>query len=283
MNQIQLQTEQIKKICIIANHTCLKRDYSDFVDSCDLVIRINKMDNLNSKLTGLRTDMVVIGCWKGYLNYSDAERNVDVLRKVPAVVFLPECIALSEWYCKYESIYNYTFIPVEIHQNTIRFTTTGKAIVFAHQLYSEAQIYLLGDTDVKTRTNGSWYHLSSEEDKEIGAMIETCIVIPILEESNNQDKYIYSKPILGDKEISYEKSMLWFNPKKIKHEIIKCSHPIWQDDVRITDKAACRKNRYDTASIEFYDGKSIILNWDRWDWERYVLDRNGIFQLDENG
>lgn len=47
-----------KRICIVSNKRNLKRNYSAFVDSCDKIMRVNKMDNLNSGLAGTRTDIL---------------------------------------------------------------------------------------------------------------------------------------------------------------------------------------------------------------------------------
>lgn len=76
------------KICVIANKQDLKENYSKFIDSCDKVVRINKMDNLSSGLTGTKTDIVFTVTGRDYFRYTRKFRNVDTLRKAK-VIFLP--------------------------------------------------------------------------------------------------------------------------------------------------------------------------------------------------
>lgn len=171
-------------ICIVSNKRDFEQDYSAFVDSCDVVIRISKMDNIDSGCTGSKTDMVLVSVWDGYLNHSREDRHMDLLKKVETIYFNNEEIKASEEFAEEEGLTNCSFMPQQVHDDTWCFTTTGKAIYLARHLFPDAQLYYLGDIDSMVRTGNSPKHKKSyeKEDGFIRGLVSEGVLIPLLDE-----------------------------------------------------------------------------------------------------
>jgi len=59
------------RVCIVSNKCDFKRDFSKFVDSCDVVFRVSKMESHSTRMTGTKCDYAVIMFFNWYLSYSD--------------------------------------------------------------------------------------------------------------------------------------------------------------------------------------------------------------------
>lgn len=166
------------KICLISNKPDLKENYSDFIDSCDKVVRINKMDNLHSGLTGAKTDIVFTVTCRDYFRYSRKFRNVDVLRKAE-VFFTPQTEFVIKQYVARECIKNWHILKSD--PRTDRWTTTSTALYHLTILYPDEKIYFLGDTQRMKRSPGILYHNKPKiEEAFFSDLIEKKILIPIL-------------------------------------------------------------------------------------------------------
>ena len=49
-----------RKVCVVSNDLYLEKSYSEFVDACDIVIRVNSCANLPTGIVGSRTDIIVV-------------------------------------------------------------------------------------------------------------------------------------------------------------------------------------------------------------------------------
>lgn len=276
---LHLLPRRVRSVCIIANRPWFSRDYSEFIDSCDVVIRVSKMDNLDTQLSGSRTDITVVSCWQMYLSFSRTQRHTDVLRKVPHVFFLPDSVQLSEQHCRAEKMANWSFLPPEVQSHTHRFTTTGKAVALAEWLYPDAQFYFLGDTSAAIRTGGSTWHTHSGDDRYLTMLRQSGKLIPILEDAYPEAECRFSRPVSREKQLAVDKQRLWFAPREIPHTVLEVQHKAWRDSLRFTDDAACRVHSHDTASVLAYDGTSLSLKWDNWGIEHFSRNEEGIFEL----
>lgn len=276
---LHLLPRRVRRVCIISNRPWFTRDYSDFVDSCDVVIRISKMDNLDTQLTGSRTDIAVVSCWQTYLSFSREQRHTDVLRQVPHVFFLQDSIRLTEQHCLSERMENWSFLPPEVHAHTYRFTTTGKAIALADWLYPDAQLYFLGDTSSAIRTGGMTWHTDSGDDRYLAMLIQSGKLIHMMEEERSELECQFSHPLSSEKQSIVEKLMLWFAPDDVQHTELMLKHNEWSDPLRLTNDSACRTHCHDTASVLAYDGFSLTLKWDRWGIETFNLNAEGVYEL----
>ena len=59
-NVADLLDSSKRKVCVVSNDLYLERSYSESVDACDIVIRVNSCANLPTGIVGSRTDVVVI-------------------------------------------------------------------------------------------------------------------------------------------------------------------------------------------------------------------------------
>lgn len=165
------------KICVIANKRDLKENYSKFIDSCDKVVRINKMDNLSSGLTGTKTDIVFTVTGRDYFRYTRKFRNVDTLRKAK-VIFCPQDEYIVRQYVSRECIKDWEILKGD--SETERWMTTSKAVHYLINAYPNKNIYFLGDIERRKRTTSVWHNKPHKEDIFFDRLINKGILIPIL-------------------------------------------------------------------------------------------------------
>lgn len=150
-----------RKIAVVANGP-VTRNYSEFIDSCDLVFRVNKMEEMASGRLGTKTDVAVVSLYgSGYSYFSE---HPDKLRDITVVYFNQENRRITENFCERHHIPQ-RFLPPQVDCSTSNFTTLGKAVLLAKFLHPDATIFLIGDRDVATRTHHSGKHLMSSENK----------------------------------------------------------------------------------------------------------------------
>lgn len=261
-----------KRICIVSNKRNLTRDYSAFVDSCDKVMRVSKMDNLNSGLAGKRTDMVLVSCFPGYLAFSPKERHMEVLRGVPEIYFNNEELGWANELACSEGLENWKFLPGEVHRSTGNFTTLSKALCLADYLFPEAQLYYLGDTDMNLRAGGNPKHHAPTENAYMQSLIDSGRVIPILEDA--ADEFHYSSPV--SPVFSHSEGT---SPDRASMDTILISHPQWTDQFQMNEKRGCRLHRNDHATILQHDESKLVLKWDNWGTEEFFKMEEGKYRF----
>lgn len=168
------------KICIVSNRKSYVHDYSSFVDSCDIVIRVSKMDNLDSGFTGSKTDIAVVSVWDAYLRYSREARHMDHLKTVPKIYFNNEEKKLSEKFASSESLKNWEFLPQCVHDSTTNYTTLSKALCLADYLFPNDSLYYLGDIQAEFRAPETSKHPYEKENLYIQKLINRKRLIPIM-------------------------------------------------------------------------------------------------------
>lgn len=274
--------KNVRRICVVSNRPWFMRNYSAFVDSCDLVVRISKMENLDSGLSGSRTDMAVVSCWREYMNYSAKARKVDVLRSLPSIYFEPFDIPLTRRFCRSENLQNWAFIPQEPNKRSHHFSTFGKAVVLMNWLYPQAHIFCLGDMNVALRTGYCSKHVRSSEMECMRFFQDKGILTWILEDSLDSATGAFST---GISECMREQAMmrqLYFVPSSLAHRVVNVSHPKWKDSLRLTDSVACRVHGGDAARVLSFDGNSLCLKWERWGVETFSRVSDSQFVLSSN-
>lgn len=168
------------KICIVSNRKGFIHDYSAFADSCDIVIRISKMDNLDSGFTGSKTDITVVSVWDGYLRYSREKRHMDHLKTVPKIYFNNEEKDLSRKFAKSEGLENWEFLPQCVHDSTTNYTTLSKALCLADYLFPNDTLYYLGDIQAEVCAPRPSKHPYEKENLYIQKLIKRKRLIPIM-------------------------------------------------------------------------------------------------------
>lgn len=182
-----------KKVCIVSNRPWFSQDYSSFIDSCDEVIRCNRMCNLDTGRTGSKTTMALVAACVAHSRYSPQEQRVDVLRKLDRVYFVPNPTPgqeLSEQFCKKNNIPSRLFVPAEVWESHFAYSTFALAIALAEHLFPDAQLYCLGDLHALDRVP-EWadYHQKNGEDAYIQRMLREGRLICIDEENSDAREY----------------------------------------------------------------------------------------------
>lgn len=273
----QYLPKNVRRICIVSNRHWFARNYSDFVDSCDLVIRVSKMENLYTGLTGSRTDMAVVSCHDIYLNYSREYRKVDVLKTLPIIYFDPWSAELTKSYCKTEGLKNWTFIPSEADACAFNFTTFGKSIVLANWLYPQAHIFCLGDNSVAVRTDNSTKHVPSGETAYVQTLEKEGVLTWILEDSLESTTGVYSTSIPDADKEQIKAHQLYLVPDTIPHRTVTLEHTYWKDTLRIAGSVACRAGVYDAATVIKFNDDVVCLKWHQWGDETFVKQNDGSY------
>ena len=234
-------------------------------------MRINKMDNLNSGLEGTRTDILLISWFYGYLDFSPAQRHMDMLPEIPEIYFNNEELGRSNEFACREGLKNWKFMPGAVHRSTPNFTTLSKALCLADYLFPDVQLYYLGDTDMNLRAPGIPKHHAPVENAYIQSLIGHGRLIPILEDEAGD--FHYSSPILTESDSAESSSV-----GEGALQTITIRHPQWTDQFRIRGKRGCRLRRNDHAAILHHDEKKLVLQWDNWGREEFYEMEEGKYQ-----
>lgn len=168
------------RIAVVSNKQNLKINYSNTIDSCDKVIRVNKMDNLDSGLSGERTDIAVVSTSGNYFSYSPQQRHVDVLKKCEHVYFLG---GPNENYAKQIGLKNYSVFDHDLDYSSVRWTAVVKAVILATYLFPEAEILFLGDWKRVERCTSEWHNRARAEDFYFEVLREKGKLIPLIYEN----------------------------------------------------------------------------------------------------
>lgn len=275
----KLLPSPIRRVCVVSNRPYYARDYSAFVDSCDVVIRINKLESLVTELAGQKTDMAVVGCWHGYFYFSRAARHVDELLQVPRIFFDLESWELTHQFCESEGIHQWSFLPPYVESHSYCFSTFGKAVYLAHWLFPEAELFCLADPDVALRTGNSPKHIKSGETAFLSSLFDSDKLTCILEEDSALPQGRFSCELPAGKRDAMDKMRLFRAPATIPHSEVRIRHPRWSDSMRIVRNIACRTRRADFAKVLHFDDDSLSLEWEcsSWGVENFTKDDSGVF------
>lgn len=184
-------------ICVVSNKTNLKRDYSEFIDSCDLVIRSGKCCNINSGKAGSRIDIVFLPLFREYLQHTIERRHLKEIReRAKFILYEPFQQQAIENYCKQHGLDNITKIPfpyVATVKNKV--TSICKVVSFALFHFSNSTVYFLGDSIANVRTGRCYWHDLKQDTNFFNEQIKTKRLISILEDDKEDCDCIYSELI----------------------------------------------------------------------------------------
>lgn len=266
--------QSINTICIVSNRHTFKRNYSKFVDSCDMVVRVNRMENWNSGNTGERTDCAVITPNQVYFTFSPEARHHYELKDIPLIYFVYPHRLGAIRLIKEADLDNYDFTPDGIGLSTAHFSTYSIAVTMMHWLYPRAHIYCLADPEVKTRTGPSM-HVGSGEDEYMQRLKDKGVLSFILEENCSAVNGAYST-------MTEQDMITYFGVNKVEvvnQDNLTLVHPRWTDTNCTIDDGRLYKSKYkDSADIIYYDGKNMVLSWPKWSsMELFQLKEDGSF------
>lgn len=276
--------EKVNSVCVCSNKCNMKRDYSEFIDSCDVVVRINKFNNLQTKLVGTKIDLVVIFAYPEYFTYSSKRRNTDKLFEAKELYCIGKDMNyMLKWFELEPRLKGrIQYFPEELHVD--KFTTASLGIKLALQKFPDAQIYFFGDLDYKVRTNDYYYHQNSKENLFMDELVDSGKVIPILEEDQTESLSRFSKQVELGTRWTNDKDRLVFGSEAELDYRIPVVNPMWLgyiDRFRVFNGRFSREKNEDGGEVLEYDGNSITVRWDNWGIETYVKNENkkGFFFL----
>lgn len=157
----------IKKIAVISNKTDFKRNYSKTINSCDLVVRVNKMDGLYTGATGNKVDICVSGTWLRTLLHTPEERKDHILAQIPRVYFSADPVDQVSWREHRRQLnapYNHLAEYPAVYYNKVsNWTSFGRAVWLVTHLFPAAELLILCDLNVVCRSGNKSAHLISSE------------------------------------------------------------------------------------------------------------------------
>ena len=164
------------KVCIVTNRPDFQKDYSDFVDNCDVVVRINKLGNIDTGKTGKRIDLAVICASSYYFLFNKEQRHIQQLKTAKHIIFAIDKRANNIIKKEVGGGVLYSSLQKDDWPKTITgkwwySTFTITLLWLINEAFADQQkIYMLGDVDTKTRTDSKG-HVASGEDKILADLI----------------------------------------------------------------------------------------------------------------
>lgn len=139
------------KICLVANYEDTSDDHSPFIDSCDVIMRINRMTNLESGRAGFRTTHLFLDLWSEFfqgidefaIKYIKQNKNMELISwrgpNSPGVKKFKKLVEREDVLC----------INVNV-KNKNKYTTLAKGYLYLRSLYPKEVVYFIGDLYRKT-------------------------------------------------------------------------------------------------------------------------------------
>ena len=153
----------VSKVAVVSNKHRYKKNYSKFIDSCDIVVRVNRMENANTGSSGNRTDVLCLSNSQAYFVY---DKMTGCAAPVPDVPLVWTTLSEDEKVKPLLDIGMNGGVQVFIPGSNVDrcWTTYAAAIKSCMQSWSRCHVYAVGTFDVKTRTGDGWiYHKHSDE------------------------------------------------------------------------------------------------------------------------
>lgn len=154
-----------KNVAIVTNKDRFNRNYSKFIDSCDVVIRLNKLENVDTGTAGSITDIAIVRNSGAYFKYSEANRHLHKLRDIPLVWLChSDKGELNEELLRKTALNGGVLMYTAVTEKNAKYTTYAAAVQYALQSWSRCHIYGVGTFAIETRTTDGWcFHKESKE------------------------------------------------------------------------------------------------------------------------
>lgn len=162
-----------KTICVVSNKPEYTKDYSDLVNSADVVIRVNRMNSLENNQTGTKTDIACVWVNRTYITYNKEQRKVDVLKNCDKVYVVGSTADIN-WMIKEDGITPIAYPHALCSRTCVcphKFSGYAKTIALARHFYPNDKLYILGDADCVKATGFNDWCLWSDEDTYINTLV----------------------------------------------------------------------------------------------------------------
>lgn len=244
----------IKKIVLVQNQRCVRRNYSEFIESCDFVIRSGKLDNIDTGKTGKRTDIMFASTPPLWHNFSEQEKHLPEVNAA-ALIFMftnsggsiPDSI--HNWY------------PVDFSYTVYGYTLSATILKFVRRAFPDAHVYNFGAHGPLERTDvlsvGVTGHQNSDEHLFYEQLIKEGVLTDILEDDKSDEEAVYST------------NPEWYvhTPDKIKifYAIANGTTPygyIYPWMRRLVIAEYCTNGAQSAAVLRWDKGKKLAVQWE---------------------
>lgn len=160
-------------VCIVGNKVP-DEDVSVSVDSADIVVRISKMDYLDTGLVGSRTDRLYLEPNYVWQRYSGAIRRLPLLRVIPSIYIR------SSWWRRVGALLlgagivrvdQVQVIDPDVEAALPGCTTLAMAVYDVHRRMPDAHLLLAGADVGATRQQVFWGHVQGGEIQFLDSLI----------------------------------------------------------------------------------------------------------------
>ena len=196
------------KIVIVSNKPDLEEDYSDFVDSCDIVVRINKLDSITYGKTGTKTDIIFLAVWYEFYENQVAFKHINYMKN--SIIYMTAEEKLKHYIDLFKNKIN-PIQPVFIY-DYITSSTINHALYIIHKLYSGEKIYYIGDKSTYTRVGNGHKNTWFDSDYYFNRLEKEGILIPIINNDNYMEIWLDNGIYTGFYLIKNKKEII-FNKK----------------------------------------------------------------------
>lgn len=167
------------KIVLVSNKPDLQKDYTDFVNSCDVVVRINKLDSIKYNKTGNKTDIIIMRTWYGFYEHPEAFIYLDIMKNAK-MLFMSSVKEETLNMFRQKLNCNEKITIIELKKNT----AVIDALEVLRNIYPNEKIYYIGDKSTFRRTNNDHHNNSLNNDIFFHGLEENGILIPIINDEN---------------------------------------------------------------------------------------------------
>ena len=174
------------KIVLVSNKPDLEEDYSEFVDSCDIVVRINKLDSITYGKTGTKTDIIFMAVWYEFYENPVAFKHINHMMN--SIIYMTAEDGLKYYIDLFKDKIN-TTQPVFVY-DYIMSTTVTHAIYLIHKLYPTEKIYYIGDKSTYTRVGDGHKNTWFNSDKLFNKLENNGILIPLINNDNYMEIWV---------------------------------------------------------------------------------------------
>ena len=168
-------------IAIVGNKH-IAHDCSARIDVADMVVRISKMDHLDSGLVGTRTDALYLEPNCVWWGYPPERRRLDMLNTIPSIYIRNSWWRrtgeklISQGILRWDQVH---VIPPEVENGLKDCTTFAMAVYDVHRRLPEAVILGAGGDFGKERDRVFPYHAHSGESSYMDSLVKRGVLFPI--------------------------------------------------------------------------------------------------------
>lgn len=136
----ELLPNLIERVVLVQNQKECSYDYSDFIDSCDLIFRVNMMETLALGLYGERVDGIFCGDWSRFMALSAMRKKIWSIAPSPPLIYCTHGNIITSGDCPYAI----SMGDIGNKLYTAWWTTSALGMFILVQAFPKAEVYTTG-------------------------------------------------------------------------------------------------------------------------------------------